>query len=315
MFSGSLGILPIYAVDSNVNQQLPESLLSHPLDDRYYRDRVPDWSKVKTPFLSAANWGGVGLHPRGNFEGFMNAASDLKWLEAHGNTHWAHFYSRYGETLQKRFFAHFLKGEKNGWDLQPKVQLQLRHPDRFEERHENEWPLARTQWTPYYLQPADKGLATSTPAGDTTLVYETTGDGYTFSTPPVTQDIEITGPVAAKLWLSSDTTDADVFIALRVYDPAGKEVVFIGSNDPRVPVGRPGKILCLICTHLRNHAAENVSFLFCRSFLRAFFLSQNLHCRVVNHQHFQSGDHYVCISGNLSGCRAIIDGNAGYWSC
>ena len=69
------------------------------------------------------------------------------------------------------------------------------------------------------------------------LFRSTTGDGYTFSTPPVTQDIEITGPVAAKLWLSSDTTDADVFIALRVYDPAGKEVVFIGSNDPRTPVG------------------------------------------------------------------------------
>jgi hypothetical protein len=49
--------------------------------------------------------------------------------------------------------------------------------------------------------------------------------------------VEITGPVAAKLWLSSATTDADVILALRVYDPHGKEVTFIGSNDPRVPVG------------------------------------------------------------------------------
>ena len=32
-------------------------------------------------------------------------------------------------------------------------------------------------------------------------------------------------------------TDADLFLVLRVFDPAGKEVVFIGSNDPRVPVG------------------------------------------------------------------------------
>ena len=28
-----------------------------------------------------------------------------------------------------------------------------------------------------------------------------------------------------------------MFLALRVFDPAGKEVTFIGSNDPRVPVG------------------------------------------------------------------------------
>ena len=49
--------------------------------------------------------------------------------------------------------------------------------------------------------------------------------------------MEITGPVAAKLFVSSDTSDADLFLVLRVLDPAGKEVVFIGSNDPRTPVG------------------------------------------------------------------------------
>ncbi len=141
---------------------LAKSLLSHPLDDRYYRDRVPDWSKVKVPFLSAANWGGLGLHPRGNFEGFMRAASEQKWLEAHGSTHWAHFYSTYGEALQKRFFAHFLKGEDNGWDRQPRVQLQVRHPgEKFVERHENEWPIARTQWTKFYLD-AGRPLRAST---------------------------------------------------------------------------------------------------------------------------------------------------------
>ena len=53
----------------------------------------------------------------------------------------------------------------------------------------------------------------------------------------MTESLEITGPVAAKLWISSETTDADLFLVLRVFDPAGKEVTFIGSNDPRVPVG------------------------------------------------------------------------------
>ena len=80
-----------------------------------------------TPFLSAANWGGQGLHPRGNFEGFVRAAAKEKWLEAHGIEHWTHFYTDYGRLLQKRFFDYYLKGEKNGWDRQPKVQLQVRH--------------------------------------------------------------------------------------------------------------------------------------------------------------------------------------------
>jgi len=50
------------------------------------------------------------------------------------------------------FFDHFLKGEDTGWGTQPPVLLQVRHPgERFVERHENEWPLARTQWTKYHL--------------------------------------------------------------------------------------------------------------------------------------------------------------------
>ena len=156
----------------------------------------------------------------------------------HGDTHFTHFYSNYGEALQKRFFGHFLKGENTGWDRQPPVSLNVRHPgETFVLRAENEWPLARTQWTEYFLQPDGLGLGTQTPAGETTLSYETTGDGLTFRTPPLTKPLEITGPVAAKLWVSSETTDADLFLVLRVFDPAGKEVVFIGSNDPRVPVG------------------------------------------------------------------------------
>ena len=31
--------------------------------------------KITVPLLSAANWGGAGLHPRGNFEGYARAAS------------------------------------------------------------------------------------------------------------------------------------------------------------------------------------------------------------------------------------------------
>ena len=155
----------------------------------------------------------------------------------HGDTHFTHFYSDYGETLQKRFFSHFLKGEDSGWSKQPRVSLNIRHPgEKFVVRAENEWPLARTQWTKYFLQPDGLGLSPDTTTATTRLSYETTGDGLTFRTPPLTKSLEITGPVAAKLWVSSQTTDADLFLVLRLFDPAGQEVTFIGSNDPRTPV-------------------------------------------------------------------------------
>jgi predicted acyl esterase len=207
------------------------------LDD-YYAARTPQFEAIEAPLLSAANWGGMGLHPRGNFEGWLRAGSKQKWLEVHGDTHFAHFYSNYGEELQKRFFGHFLKGEDTGWERQPRVSLNIRHPgEKFELRAETEWPLARTQWTKYFLQPDNCGLGIDEPGVETVLSYETTGEGLTFRTSPLNRSLEITGPVGAKLWLSSRTADADVFLALRVLDPDGKEVVFVGSNDPRVPVG------------------------------------------------------------------------------
>ncbi len=215
----------------------PGEAKAHKLRDDYYAARTADFPQIDTPLLSAANWGGMGLHTRGNFEGWAAAGSKQKWLEVHGDTHFTHFYSSYGEGLQKKFFSYFLKGEDTGWSKQPPVSVNVRHPDeKFVLRAETEWPLTRTQWTKYFLQP-DKGLATAEPSATTALTYETTGDGLTFSTPPMTEPLEITGPVAAKIWVSSDTTDADLFLVLRVFDPKGKEVTFIGSNDPRVPVG------------------------------------------------------------------------------
>ena len=207
------------------------------LCDDYYAARTAEFEKINAPLLSAANWGGVGLHTRGNFEGWLRAGSQQKWLEVHGDTHFTHFYSKYGETLQKRFFAHFLKGEDSGWSKQPRVSLNIRHPgEKFVLRAEKEWPLARTQWTKYFLRP-DGVLDPAAPKSEMTLSYQTTGDGLTFSTKPSTNSVEITGPVAAKLWVSSETTDADVFLVLRLFDPVGKEITFIGSNDPRTPIG------------------------------------------------------------------------------
>jgi predicted acyl esterase len=50
--------------------------------------------------------------------------------------------------------------------------------------------------------------------------------------------MEITGPSAAKLFLSSSTADADLFLVLRVFAPDGKEVVFQGALDPHTPVAQ-----------------------------------------------------------------------------
>jgi len=212
---------------------------AHPLDDAYHKARSPQWDRITAPLFSAANWGGQGLHPRGNFEGYVRAASKEKWLEAHGIEHWTHFYTDYGRELQRKFFDWFLKGEDTGWGKQPRVLLQVRHPgEKFVERHENEWPIARTQWTKLYLNSADFSLTETSLTGEAKVTFDALGEGVTFMTPPLKAETEITGPVAAKLFVSSSTSDADLFLVLRVFSADLKEIVFQGAIDPHTPIAQ-----------------------------------------------------------------------------
>jgi predicted acyl esterase len=215
-----------------------DEILAHPLDDAYHKARSPVWERITAPLLTAANWGGQGLHPRGNFEGFVRAASKEKWLEAHGIEHWTHFYTDYGRLLQKRFFDYYLKGERNGWDAQPRVQLQVRHAGRFAERHESEWPIARTQWTKFHLDPAGQVLSREPSKAAASIAFDALGDGLTFLSPPFERETEITGPLAAKLSVSSTTNDADLFLVFRVFSADLREVTFMGAIDPHTPIAQ-----------------------------------------------------------------------------
>ncbi|MEE9256515.1 MAG: CocE/NonD family hydrolase C-terminal non-catalytic domain-containing protein, partial [bacterium] len=119
----------------------------------------------------------------------------------------------------------------------PPVTLNVRHPgEKFVLREENEWPLARTQWTKFYLDPTEKTLSPNPVEGEGKVEYEALGDGVTFWMPPLEKETEIAGPMAAKLFVSSSTEDADLFLIVRVFDPDGKELTFMGSTDPNTPI-------------------------------------------------------------------------------
>ena len=215
-----------------------DSILAHPLDDEYHRVRSAQWDKIRVPFLSAGNWGGQGLHLRGNSESFMRAASAQKWLEMHGLEHWTHYYTDYGVQLQKRFFAHFLKGEDNGWDREAPVRLQVRHVDRFVERLEADWPLPSTRWTKFHLNPAQQSLDPQCKSASAIVEFDAQGDGITFMSAPLEEELEITGPLAARLSVSSSTSDADIFLVMRIFTPDLREVTFAGAIDPHTPVAQ-----------------------------------------------------------------------------
>ncbi len=217
---------------------LAAEILAHRFDDQWHAEHSSTPETITVPVLSAANWGGLGNHQRGNFTAWRRAGSTQKWLEVHGGTHWASFYTAYGRDLQRRFFDYFLKAEGD-WASQPPVSLQVRHADgSFTPRSEQDWPLPRTRWATKYLDLDAGSLADEALPAPAQREYQALGDGMTLSTPPLEVETEITGPLAAKLWISSSTTDADLFVVLRAFDAESREVLFQGANDPRTPLSQ-----------------------------------------------------------------------------
>jgi predicted acyl esterase len=117
----------------------------------------------------------------------------------------------------------------------PPAILNIRHVDgTFVLRREDGWPIPRTRWTKLYLDAGARSLGRD-PAPAASAEYEALGDGVTFRV-VLDEETEITGPSAAKLFVSSSTEDADLFLILRVFDPAGTEVTFQGASDPHTPI-------------------------------------------------------------------------------
>jgi uncharacterized protein len=209
---------------------------AHGVVDDYWEPRIPDLNHIEVPVLSAGNWGGHGLHLRGNVEGFTRAGSARKWLEIHGLAHWTHYYTDYGRELQRLFFDHFLKDADNGWEQRAAVMLNIRGVDgSFTLREEDAWPIPRTRWTKLYLDAAGPSLSPQPAAAPASATYAGMGEGVTFRW-TLESETEITGPLAAKLFVSSATEDADLFLILRAFDPGGEELTFQGALEPHSPL-------------------------------------------------------------------------------
>jgi putative CocE/NonD family hydrolase len=152
-----------------------------------------------------------------------------------------------------RWFDHFLKGQDNGVTNDPPVHVFVMGRNRW--HAEKDWPLPQTHWTRYYLHSGGKanslmgdGVLSTTPQGvepNDAYVYDPakptlspfTGghvdgavdtrkaasgeDVLVYSTPPLTEDIEVTGPIEAKLSAATSARDTDWMVRLIDVHPEG----------------------------------------------------------------------------------------------
>jgi predicted acyl esterase len=232
-------------------------------DEMYYASKEYDMSDITVPLLSVGNWGGILLHLRGNVEGYVNAGSEFKYLRMITGRHDLPFFYDEEVEIQKSFLDAFLKGEdKLGWSVKgklPPVDIVLRKGDVgfddaekekvYERRTENEWPIARTHYTKYFLTPSQT-LETSIPSIERPqkLSYKALGtlekpELVQFTTSAFEQETEITGHIVAHLNVSLSPhaagptpSDIDLFLTLRYISPAGKEVYYTGTAGDPIPL-------------------------------------------------------------------------------
>lgn len=244
--------------------------LGNNLDTGALRGAQADWEKIKVPFYSVGNWTGMGLHLRGNTEAYMLSPNKHKKLRMQNGSHVHPFYTADGRADQMRFLDYWLKGIDNGVMDEPPVKLAIRQGgDKIVWRMENEWPIARTQWTKWYLDvqsvnptavPLKGEIVQSNPSVEAQCSYAATGMGsmgstsaassqvmgggikpdmgVSFVTPPMTEDVEITGPLSATLWVSSSSEDMDLFLTIRHFDEKGQELLETGQQGSPVPVAK-----------------------------------------------------------------------------
>ncbi|KZV90646.1 alpha/beta-hydrolase [Exidia glandulosa HHB12029] len=241
----------------------PQACRDFPYADApIWKDAQIDLEKITTPLLSVNNWGGTGLHPRGNFAGYVRAASTHKWLFIITGRHDLPFYRDECVALQRSFLDAFCKGlDDRGWINGPNaekgvpaVRIVVREPrlvgvddedlDRaLPVRDESAWPLPGTQYIPFYVQ-ADGALGLLPPSNSALFEYAgLTGDAVQFSTLPFDTRTEMTGHPVAHLYLSlgkfiGSKKDFDVFVTLRHIAPNGNEVLYTGTSGQPASAGK-----------------------------------------------------------------------------
>jgi putative CocE/NonD family hydrolase len=229
------------------------AIAEHRLDDAFWRERSPYWrlSDIKIPVLSIGHWGKMGLHLRGNILGYEGVTAPKKLVVTGAkNVHEAHHQYDQIEFHEKEllpFYEAHLKDIDNGVMDGAPVRIFVRGANVW--REEEEWPLPRASYVALHLRRGPSGSVTSLNDGTLSLEPATADEGstsytypdwhwvsgvvangpdgrpdpvrrvLTFTSAPLTSDLEVTGPIVLKLFASSDQIDTRFIVKLADQHP------------------------------------------------------------------------------------------------
>jgi putative CocE/NonD family hydrolase len=259
------------------NVQYLRDWVAHPHFDDYWAARGVrnQWQDITVPICAVDGW--YDIFSRSVFE-HINAVTKMsRSQDARKNQHlimgpWGHGISQDGKVgdlnfgkesvinlreLQTKWFDYWLKGDKTGADTWPAFRIFVMGRNQW--RDERQWPLERTEYTPYYFHGegsanaagGDGKLTTAKPeqepvdefvydpndpvptAGGCNLVgcpagphdqsqVEKRNDVLVFTSGALKNELEVTGPVKVILYAASTAKDTDWTAKLLDVHPDGR---------------------------------------------------------------------------------------------
>ncbi|MBN8753254.1 MULTISPECIES: CocE/NonD family hydrolase [Variovorax] len=209
---------------------------------------------IDIPTLGTQSWQDEQVGPRmGYYEDTI--APEKMWLISSNGLHGTSDFSAYMRDVQRRFYAHFLKGENNGFEREPHVHLLQEMQETVGEKDSltlvhtaaatfDRLPV-KTRPMRLWLQPGGQ-LTDKAPADDRTpsssyaypiespavndqdksswAAVSAPEGQQVFTTAPLPQDLSFYGEGSADLYLSSTATDTDLQVSLSEVRPDGMEM-------------------------------------------------------------------------------------------
>ncbi len=192
------------------------------LDSPYWQDKIPEFSEIRIPVYATACWNH--FHLRGSINAFRKIRSSKKWLRCHREFEWPDAYCNKYLTDLNKFFDRYLKLERNGWELTPKIRIEVQ--DAFDcdyqtDRQENEFPLKRTQYRKLYLDAANGAMHAKPVETESKISYDSEKEEVTFDY-RFEEETEITGFLKLRMWVEADGyDDMDLFINVQKLSTKG----------------------------------------------------------------------------------------------
>ncbi|GAB3109538.1 CocE/NonD family hydrolase [Aestuariicella hydrocarbonica] len=229
----------------------------------------PDMSKATAPVWIVGPQVGAIIHQLGSSETFIRSTASKARKFDFTDAWFPDSYSNKSLAEHIRYFDYWLKGIDNGVMDEAPVRVQVRTGNGAHfVLHENEWPIARTEYRRWYFdarpstwqnderrpnalrisetvptEPStaeydahlDLGTPTLAPAGssDGTPRWST---GISFVSEPMSEDMTLAGYMKVGLWVESSSADMDVFVSFRVLDEHDKEIRYESVVLPVDPV-------------------------------------------------------------------------------